>query len=102
VLFDLVAAVWIGLLIGAALKMASPHANWVSWIMAALVGGLGAMIGLFGARMLGFSNEDDLHTRVVSAIFAVLAMAAYAAISKVAVRRMIRRTGRSTRPTIAF
>lgn len=105
VLFDVLSAVWVGAMLGALIKIASPHGNWVSWVFAALVGGFGAVVGLFVARLFGVSREDDFRTRVFAAVFAVVVMIAYALISRLVLRRMIRRTGRTgrlTRPTIVF
>jgi hypothetical protein len=102
VLFDVISAVWVGAFLGALMKIASPHGNWVSWVFAALVGGFGAVVGLFAARLLGVSREDDFRTLAIAGAFAVIVMIGYAIISRAALRRLIRRTGRMTRPTIAF
>lgn len=101
-LYDVLSAVWVGAFLGALIKIASPHGNWVSWVFAALVGGLGAVVGLFAARLFGVSREDDFRTLMIAAVFAVIVMIAYAFVSRLALRRLIRRTGRPTRPTIAF
>lgn len=102
VLFDVISAVWVGAFVGVLMKVASPHENWVSWAFSALVGGLGAIVGLFVARYLGVSREDDLRTLAIAGGVAVMIMCGYVVVSRAAVRRLHRRSGRRTRPTIAF
>lgn len=101
VLLDVAEVLWIGCFIGALIKLLSPHRNWVSWIVAALVGGMGAIGGMFLSRIVGIGREEAFRTRMVAAVCAVVATLAYAAVSRLLVRRLARR-GRQTRPTIAF
>jgi len=102
VLVEVLEAVWIGALIGVLLKLGSPHPNFSSWIVAALVGGLGAMGGLFVARLLGVNREQQSTTLAVAGGISAIAVVLYAMISSVVVRRLVRRSGRPSRPTIAF
>jgi len=102
VLIEVFEAVWMGAMVGALLKLCSPHPNWVSWVVAALVGGAGAMLGLFVARLLGVNREYGATTLAVSGGIATIVMVLYAAISRAAIVRIARRTGRVSRPTLAF
>ena len=101
-LYEVIAAVWIGAIVGAILKLASPHPRLGSWLIAALVGGVGGMCGLFVARMLGVSRELPTRTYAVAAVVAAIAVLIYAMISRVVVGRLNRARGRRSRPTIAF
>ena len=99
---EVLEAVWMGAMVGALLKLASPHPNWVSWVVSALIGSAGAVAGLFVARVLGVNREFQGTTLAVSGGIATITVVLYAAISQFAVRRWGRRTGRATRPTLAF
>jgi hypothetical protein len=98
---EVLEAVWVGAMVGALLKLASPHRNFASWVFAALVGSLGGMLGLFIARLLGVNREAQATTLAVAGGIATIAVVLYAAISQIVVKRVARRTGRATRPTAA-
>ncbi len=98
VLFDVIAAVWVGAFVGALMKVASPHPNWVSWMVSALVGALGAVFGLFVARFVGVGREDNVRTLLVAGVLAIVTMCGYILVSRIVVRQL----DRTSRPTIAF
>ena len=102
VLFDVLSAIWVGAFVGVLFKLFSPHPRWSSWMIAALVGGFGGTVGMFGARMVGVSREEDARTLVIAAVFGALTMALYALISRALLRRLMRQSSRKTRPTVAF
>jgi hypothetical protein len=102
VLFEVIYAVWIGALVGVVLKLASPHPNLGSWLVAGLVGGFGGMCGLYFARMLGVSRELQGHTLAIAGGVAAMAITIYAAVSRAVTRRTEKREGRPSRPSIAF
>lgn len=96
-------AIWLGAVIGGILKLFSPHPNYASWIISSLVGGLGAMAGLFAARILGVPWENEGTTLAVAGGIAAITVVAYAWISDAAMRRLVRRVGRNvSRPPLAF
>jgi hypothetical protein len=101
-MMEVLEAIWMGAMVGALLKLASPHPRWTSYIFAALVGGVGAVAGLFVARVLGVNREYQSRTLAVAGGIATITVVLYAAISQYAVRRYARRTGRTSRPTVAF
>lgn len=101
-LFDVLFTIWVGAFVGVLFKLFSPHPRWSSWMIAALTGGFGATLGLFAARMVGVSREDNARTLMIAAALAALTMSSYALVSRALLRRLMRQTGRKTRPTVAF
>jgi len=99
---EVLRAVWVGAVVGAFLKVLSPHPNWQSSVLAALVGGFGATVGLFISRLLGVAREREVTTLAVAGGIAAIVVVIYAWISDIAVRRIARRAGRITRPPYAF
>jgi uncharacterized membrane protein YeaQ/YmgE (transglycosylase-associated protein family) len=93
-------AVWIGALVGCALKLVSPHRSGGSWIFAALVGALGGVVGIFTARLFGFGREEARATLIAAALGAATVVVIWAIASRLFVPAGRRR--RATRPTIAF
>lgn len=92
-----------GAVIGGVLKLFSPHPNYASWIISSLVGGFGAMAGLFVSRLLGVPWEHEGTTLAVAGGIAAITVVAYAWISEAALKRLIRRVGRNvSRPPLAF
>lgn len=102
----LIWSAWVGALVGAMLKMASPHRNPLSWIFAGAVGSLGGTVGVYVARYSGMTPARPVAFYLAVALSACGVVLAYAAIS----RRLHRATGaatgceatRGTRPTIVF
>ncbi len=94
-------SVWIGSLVGCLLKLASPHKNPWSWVVAALVGGAGGIVGLYAARVAGFGTEDELPTLMIASAGSATLVLLWAASSRAAYRAK-RSRRRSTRPTIVF
>ena len=89
-------------MIGVLLKLLSPHRSLVSWVFVALVGGAGGTAGLFVSRLIGVNREEQLLTLAVAGGLSAVVVMLYAVLSRVAVTRLSRRTGRMTRPTLAF
>lgn len=96
----IVYAIWIGALVASVLKLASPHRSVVSWLLAALVGSLGGVVGLFAARMVGIDASRPLACHVAEALAAAGLVMVYALVSRAIYGRRLR--VRPTRPTIVF
>jgi hypothetical protein len=93
-------AVWLGCILACLLKMGSPHRNPSSWLVAALVGGFGSVLGLFVARAIGISRDRTSTLAVAVAVSAGVTLL-YAAASRLIYAAQAKR-GRETRPTIVF
>ena len=99
-MLDVVWSLWIGALVGATLKLASPHQNALSWVLAALVGALGALVGVYVARIAGLPPAHRLAHHLAVGLCAAGVVVIYAVTSR-ALHRASRRR-RTTRPTIVF
>lgn len=104
---------WLGSIVGCALKLSSPHPRAVAFIFSALVGAFGGLVGLFVARMLGVARDDSRTLAIVSMVSAAAWVLLYAFTSRAVhgwnrrhhrLRRDRTKPGhdRSTRPTIVF
>ncbi|MBI2388350.1 MAG: hypothetical protein HYV09_01925 [Deltaproteobacteria bacterium] len=94
-------AIFAGMVVAIVAKLGTAHRSPGAFIFAALIGGLGGLLGLFGARMIGVSREDEPTTFVVCAVTGLLATLVYAGISRILVRSA-RSHGRHSRPSTAF
>ncbi len=97
-----ISAIWIGALIACVLKLGSAHRSAASWIVACLVGSLGAMLGLFFARMLGFGQEHGTAALTAAGLCAAGLVILWAVISRVLWATRAQPVARATRPTIVF
>ncbi len=94
-------SLWIGALVGATLKLASPHRNPLSWLLACCVGAFGALVGVYVARFNGLDDGRAFAFYLSVALAAAGVVLVYAALSRWAYRRSTQR-GRTTRPTVVF
>ena len=94
-------SLWVGALVGSTMKLASPHRNPFSWVLAGCVGALGGLVGVYAARFGGLTSTHRSSFYVAVAVAAAGVVLVYAAISRWAHRRATSR-GRATRPTVIF
>src|SRR5207248_1552173 len=94
-------SLWLGALVGATLKLASPHRSPFSWLLAGCVGALGGMVGVYAARFAGLTAAHPSSYYVAVALAAAGVVVLYAALSRWAHRRSAKH-GRPTRPTLVF
>jgi uncharacterized membrane protein YeaQ/YmgE (transglycosylase-associated protein family) len=94
-------SLWLGALVGATMKLASPHRNACSWLLAGCFGSLGALVGVYAARFAGLSAHHPAPFYVAVAITAAGVVLVYAGLSRWAHRRRALQ-GRATRPTVVF
>ena len=97
----LVWSLWIGALVGATMKLASPHRNPFSWLLAGCMGALGALVGVYVARFGGLTAAHPSSFYCAVVLVAAGVVIVYAALSRWAHRRWTAR-GRATRPTVIF
>jgi hypothetical protein len=83
------------------MKLASPHRNPCSWVLAGCVGALGGLVGVYAARFAGLSEMRPTSFFLAVAIAAAGVVLIYAAVSRWAHRRSVVH-GRVTRPTMIF
>ena len=91
----------VGAIVACSLKLTSPHRNPVSWFVAALVGALGGLSGMFAGRMVGISGLRSNGLLLCAAITAAGLTLLYALVSR-AIHRTDERAGRKTRHTLIF
>lgn len=94
-------AIFAGMVVAIIAKLGTAHRSPGAFVLAALVGGFGGVVGLFVARMIGVNREDETTTFVVCAVAGLLATLAYAAVSRLMLRSA-RSRGRHSRPSTAF
>jgi uncharacterized membrane protein YeaQ/YmgE (transglycosylase-associated protein family) len=94
-------SLWLGALVGATMKLASPHRNAFSWLLAGCVGALGALVGVYVARFAGLSDSHPSAFYLAVGVTAAGVMLVYAGLSRWAHRRRVAH-GRPTRPTVVF
>ena len=94
-------SLWLGALVGATMKLASPHRNAFSWLLAGCVGALGALAGVYASRFAGLTAEHPSSFYLAVALAAAGVVLVYAALSRWAHRRRALH-GRPTRPTVVF
>jgi len=71
-------AVWFGGVLACLLKMLSPHGKASAWLLAALVGGFGGLVGLFVARTLGIPRTDQVGTHGIALVVSTVTVLLYA------------------------
>jgi uncharacterized membrane protein YeaQ/YmgE (transglycosylase-associated protein family) len=91
-------ALELGALVGWLMKLTSPHPNASSWLLAMLVGALGALPGLFLVRWYAIGESRPVVAYATYALCAGFAVIVYA----IASRLWLRQPPGSDRPTIAF
>jgi hypothetical protein len=97
----MVRSLWLGAVVGATMKLASPHRNPLSWVLAGCVGALGGLAGVYAARFVGLSSLRPSSFYLAIAIAAAGVVLVYAGASRWAHRRLAAR-GRATRSTMIF
>jgi uncharacterized membrane protein YeaQ/YmgE (transglycosylase-associated protein family) len=95
-------SLWVGALVGATMKLASPHRNPFSWLLAGCVGALGGLVGVYLARFCGLTAMRPTTYYLAVALSAAGVVLLYAALSRWAHGRARPVRGRITRASFLF
>lgn len=99
-LSEVLLAIFAGASIAIMAKLGTGHRSRGAFVFAGLVGAFGGILGLFASRMVGVPRENEGRVWLFSAAFGLLATLVYAALSRIATRRSMRRG--AARSSIAF